>query len=102
MEAQYIRIDRDGDKFYFKDKAMKIRHRLDGPAVEGAGGHKAWFVDGKQHRLDGPAIEYTNGYKAWFVDGKRHRPDGPAVEGADGCKEWFVDGKELSEEEFKG
>ena len=79
MEAQYIRIDRDGNKFCFKDKAMKIRHRLDEPAIEGA-----------------------YGYKEWWIDGKRHRPDGPAVEGADGCKEWFVDGKELSEEEFKG
>jgi len=123
QEKQYIRIDRDGNKFYFKDKAMTIRHRLDGPAVEYANGSKVWFVDGKRHRLDEPAIEGADGRKEWWVDGKchrldgaaiewadgrkewwvddkRHRLDGPAVEGADGRKAWFVDGKYLSEQEF--
>jgi hypothetical protein len=122
-QEQYIYIDKDGDKYYYKDRAMTIRHRLDGPGVEYADGTKAWYVDGKPHRTDGPACEYTDGYKAWyvdgklhrldgpayegadghkayFVDGKRHRHDGPAVEYADGHKAWFVNGKELSEEQF--
>jgi hypothetical protein len=123
QEEQYIRIDRDGNKFYFKDSAMTLfhrldgpavstangskawyvddkRHRLNGPAVEAADGDKAWYVDGKLHRLDGPAIEYADGSKSWFVHGNCHRLDGPAVEAADGYKSWFVDGKYLSEKEF--
>jgi hypothetical protein len=70
QEEQFIRIDEDGDKFYFKDKEMSIRHRLDGPAVKYANGYKAWYVDGKRHRLDGPAIECVSGERSWFVDGK--------------------------------
>ena len=117
MEEQYIEIDKYGDKYYYKDKAMTIlhrldgpayesadgtkswwvvngkRHRLDGPAIEAADGYKAWYVDGKRHRLDGSAIEHTGGDKAWWVNGKRHRLDGPAIEYADGSKEWWVDGK---------
>jgi hypothetical protein len=123
QEEQYIKIDKYGNKFYYKDKAMTVihrldgpaieradgtkywyvddkRHRIDGPAMEYADGYKAWFVDGKRHRLDGPAIEYTNGSKYWYADGKRHRLDGPAMEYADGYKEWYVDGKILTEKEF--
>ena len=85
----YVDINKSG-KFYYKDRGMTIRHRLDGPAIEGASGSKAWWVDGKQHRLDGPAYEGANGHKEWMVNGKRHRLDGPAVEGASGYKEWWV------------
>jgi hypothetical protein len=70
MQEQYIRINIYGDKFYFKDKAMTIFHRTDGPAVEYADGDKLWYVDNKLHRLDGPAYEYADGIKAWYVDGK--------------------------------
>ena len=100
QEEQYIKIDKCGDKFYYRDKTMTMRHRIDGPAIECADGYKAWFVDDKRHRLDGPAIEYANGSKEWYVDGKRHRLDGPAVEYASGCKAWFVNGERLSEEAF--
>ena len=78
QQEQYIYIDKYGYKSYYKDRAMTICHRLDGPAIEHAdGGSKVWYVDDKLHRLDGPAIEY-----------------------ADGCKEWWVDGKRLTEEQF--
>jgi len=70
MQEQYIWIDTDGTKRYYKDKAMTIFHRLDGPACEGADGTKIWYVDGKQHRTDGPAFECANGFKFWCVDGK--------------------------------
>ena len=100
MQEQYIKIDKQSDKFYYKDKAMTIYHRLDGPAVEGADGSKAWYVDGKQHRLDGPAVKYADGSKSWWVDDKLHRLDGPAVEYAGGYKEWWVEDKRLSENEF--
>ena len=93
MKEQYICIDKDGDKYYYKDKAMTMLHRLDGPAYEDAAGSKSWWVDNKLHRTDGPAVEYANGDKEWYVDGKCHRTDGPAIEYADGSKSWWVDGK---------
>ena len=34
QEEQYIKIDSLGNKTYYKDKEMTIRHRLDGPAEE--------------------------------------------------------------------
>jgi hypothetical protein len=77
MKEQYIHINEYGNKFYYKDRAMTILHRL-----------------------DGPAFEYADGGKLWYVDGQRHRLDGPAFEGAWGSKEWYVDGKSLTEEEF--
>jgi len=70
-QEQYIWIDIDGDKLYYKDKAMTTCHRLDGPAIEYASGTKAWYVDGKRHRLDGPAIEWSGGDKSWYVDDKQ-------------------------------
>ena len=99
-QEQYIYIAKDGDKYYYKDRAMTIRHRLDGPAAECTNGSKAWFVDGNRHRLDGPAMEWANGDKEWWVDGNRHRLDGPAIEWANGDKSWYVDNKRLTEQEF--
>jgi len=69
-QEQYIWIDIDGNKRYYKDRKMTIRHRHDGPACEYSNGTKYWWVDGKQHRTDGPSYECPNGYKLWFVDGK--------------------------------
>jgi len=123
QEQQYIWIDEYGSKFYYKDRAMTMLHRTDGPAVEWDDGSKIWYVDGKKHRLDGPAIEWANGSKSWYVDDKLHRVDGPAyewaneskswyvddklhrldgpaIEYADGDKEWWVDGELLTEKEF--
>jgi hypothetical protein len=124
QEEQYIQINKYGHKFCYKDKAMTVLHRtdgpaiewpngdkewfvdgklhrIDGPAIECADGCKEWFVDGKLHRIDGPAIECADGYKAWYVDDKRHRSDGPAIEWADGTKFWYVDDKRLTEKKFK-
>ena len=92
MEKQYI-TRTNGDKYYYKDKAKTILHRLDGPAYEYADGYKEWYVNGKLHRLDGSAVEYADGCKGWYVNGKRHRLDGPAVEWADGDKAWYVNGE---------
>ena len=52
------------------------------------------------HRLDGPAIEWANGHKEWWVNGKLHREDGPAIEYANRSKEWWMNGQRLSEQEF--
>jgi hypothetical protein len=68
MQEQYIHIYENGDKFYYKDREMKILHRLDGPACESVGGSKEWWVNGKKHRLDGPASEWSDGNKFWYVD----------------------------------
>ncbi len=74
---QYIRINDDGDKYYYKDKEMTILHRENGPAMEFSSGNKCWYLNGKKHRTDGPAGEWSN------------RPN-----------EWCINGKELTEEEF--
>jgi hypothetical protein len=100
MTPVYIIINEYGNKYYYKDKAMTILHREDGPAIELAGGGKAWYINGKHHREDGPAVELAGGDKSWYINGKRHRKDGPAIEDADGHKEWYVDGVKHDEREF--
>jgi hypothetical protein len=104
MKTQYIKIVEDDSKYYYSDAAMKILHRIDGPAIEYADGYKAWWVDGKLHRLDGPAVELNSGSKEWWVDGKIHRLDGPAIEYVggyvDGYKSWYINGKYFSKEDF--
>ena len=92
MTPQYIKINEDGDKTYWKNKEMTILHREDGPAIEWVDGYKVWYLNGQPHREDGPAIEHGNGAKNWYKHGKRHREDGPAYEGADGTKFWIVNG----------
>lgn len=39
----YMRVDEDGTKTYFNNKAQK--HRLDGPAVERGNGTKEWWLN---------------------------------------------------------
>ena len=69
MTPQYIEIDEDGDKYYYSDKEMKIRHRENGPAIEWQSGCKFWYFNGKLHCEDGPAIEWADGGKRWFLNG---------------------------------
>jgi len=71
MKPQYIEITSSGSKFYFKDKAMNILHREDGPAFEGWDGSKEWRINGNLHREDGPAIEWWHGDKTWALNGER-------------------------------
>jgi hypothetical protein len=70
MKPQYIEITSMGSKFYYKDKAMEILHREDGPAYEGSGGSKEWRINGKLHREDGPAVEWRDGSKSWYLNGE--------------------------------
>jgi len=71
ISGEELYVYKDGSrKRYYKNKAKTIRHRQDGPAVEGADGYKAWWVDNQLHRLDGPAVEAANGRKEWWIDGK--------------------------------
>jgi hypothetical protein len=48
MQEQYIHIDKNSNKFYYKDREMTIFHRFNGPAVEHADGYKEWWVNGKR------------------------------------------------------
>ena len=91
MKQQYIVIDKDGNKFYYSDRAMTILHREDGPACEYVDGSKLWYLNGKCHREDGPAVERPNGDKLWYLSGKYHRKDGPAVDNSM-CEEWYING----------
>ncbi len=50
------------------------RHRLDGPAYEGADGTRAWYFHGMIHREDGPAYEGANGTRVWYLHGKKVKP----------------------------
>ena len=43
---EYIKKYSNGSKHYYKDKAMTILHRVDGPAIEYADGDKSWFING--------------------------------------------------------
>ena len=61
--------DEYGTIRYYNDQDQL--HREDGPAIESAGGYKAWYVNGKRHREDGPAIEYASGHKEYWINGKR-------------------------------
>ena len=69
MEEVELKINVDGDKFYYI-KGTKILHREDGPAEEYTDGNKYWLQYGKLHRLNGPAVEYANGYKEFWINGK--------------------------------
>lgn len=54
---------------YYKDKARKIRHRVDGPAIDfGPDGNKYWLQNNVYHRLDGPCAVYSHGEKFWRVN----------------------------------
>jgi hypothetical protein len=68
-------------------------HREDGPAVVGADGYAAWFLNGRRHRPDGPAVVGADGYKAWILNGQRHRENGPARIWSDGREEWWLNDK---------
>jgi hypothetical protein len=99
MKPVYIRINKNGDKFYFSDREMTIFHREDGPAIERADGSKSWYLNDKLHREDGPAFEWADGTKEWYLNGKRHRDDGPAFEWADGYKSWWLNDDRVTEQE---
>ena len=98
MQTYKVTVDVYKTTRWYNDKEQL--HRLDGPAIECADGHKVWYVEGKRHRLDGPAVEYADGHKVWYVEDKLHRLDGPAVECKDGRKEWYVEGELMSEKKF--
>jgi len=56
--------------------------------------------EGQFHRLNGPAIEGSDGYKAYYFNGKKHRLDGPAKIWPSGYKEYWVNDRQLTKKEF--
>jgi hypothetical protein len=101
MEPQYIKKDRYVTAYY-KDKAMTLLHREDGPAEEFHDGTKRWWLHGQRHREDGPACEYQDGTKVWCIHGLRHRTDGPAYEDPRyNVYEYWLNGTLVTEEEFR-
>ena len=68
MEAQYIEIDKNGNKYYYKDRELTILHRTNGHAVEWSDGTKYWYIDGVRHRTDGPAVEWSDGTMSWYIN----------------------------------
>ena len=75
QKEQFIHIDTDGNKRYYSDREMTIRHREDGPAIEHANGSKEWWENDKLHRKDGPAIEWADGSKSWYLNGEYLREE---------------------------
>ena len=93
MKAQYIKIDEDGDKYYYSDKEMTTLHREDGPAIKWFDGGKWWYLNGKLHREYGPACECADGSKSWYLNGINYSKD-------DFIKKIVIDGREFTVEEL--
>ena len=35
-------------------------------------GDKYWVLGDYPHRIDGPAIEYADGHKSWYINGEKY------------------------------
>jgi hypothetical protein len=88
-------IDEDDTIYWFDNNE---RHRLDGPAVEYAYGHRYWYQHGRLHRRDGPALDFVGGTQLWYINDKKHRVGGPAVNHPNGyCEWWYNNTRETRE-----
>lgn len=65
-----VTVDEEGNLFWYNSQGQLL-HRTDGPAIEGADGHREWWLNGQYHRTDGPAVEWANGHREWWLNGKR-------------------------------
>jgi hypothetical protein len=68
MKIQYIKKT-ERSTFYYKDRAMTILHRIDGPAVQ-TPEKTLWYRDGLLHREDGPALITKGGLSCFYLDGE--------------------------------
>jgi len=65
-----------------------------------SGSVKTRFRDGYIHSDSGPAVEGPGDHKEYWVDGYLHRSDGPAVISSDGSfLEYWEKGKQIRIEE---
>ena len=98
--TQYIVKDKNRTAYY-KNKAMSIYHREDGPALTYADGAEFWYQDNVLHRVGGPAAIYADGVQVWLCNGEKHNPDGYAyINPNSGENQYWIHGKILSEKEF--
>jgi hypothetical protein len=98
--TQYIVKDKNHTAYY-KNKAMTIYHREDGPALKYADGAEFWYQDNVLHRVGEPAAIYADGVQVWLCNGEKHNPDGYAyINPNSGEKQYWIFGKLLTEKEF--
>ena len=64
-------------------------------------GNREYFLNEKRHRVNGPAVEYAGGTKHWYFEGKRHRTDGTAIEEAGGSKYYYFEDKLVTKSAFR-
>jgi len=69
-ETLYVSEQKFGS-VYYKNKAMNIYHRVDGPAMVWYDGTERWFQNGRAHRMDGPATVWPSGGTDWWINGER-------------------------------
>ena len=111
-EGAMIKETHHGVTYHFiVHHGKKIRHREDGPAVDGER-EKEWYLWGSRHNESGPAriswawtndivrkpIFHHNGERVWneqwFFNGRMHRVGAPAniIRNGDGYEEWYEHG----------
>ena len=55
------------------EKYQAVLEQTGKPVMEqDADGNKEWYLNGKRHRVDGPAIEGANGNKEWWLNDKEY------------------------------
>ena len=77
--------DEDGNAYWFKDR---LRHRVDGPAIEWHDGEQWWYLKGQHHRIDGPAMVWDRKRTVkWFLYDQKYS-----------LNDWLSANTEISEE----
>jgi hypothetical protein len=68
-ETLYVVTNPDNNTIkYYKDIAMTIVHRVDGPAIIFDHNSESYYQNNIRHRMDGPAI-IAWGTEFWWVNG---------------------------------
>ena len=62
-----VKVNRFGDVIYCNH--LGEYHRVHGPALIKASGHRFWYYNGLLHRTDGAAIEWAYGDREWWLNG---------------------------------
>jgi hypothetical protein len=97
-ETLTVETDEDGTTTY--RNADGDFHNSHGPAVVGADGYEAYYINGKRHNPDGPAIVWPSGYKNYFINGEELTQTGLRLFGQMAAKSYFINGEKLTEAEF--
>jgi hypothetical protein len=78
VSGRTLYVDRiDNSIRYYKDKAMTIAHREDGPAIVYSDERELWLQNGFLHRMDGPAyVPNKEPYwkPTWYINGENITP----------------------------